>query len=585
MKFRRNLSNSLSRSEIINRAESFGTSTRAVIWRRSCPLIGFVLCSIGVFLALAGLSKSVAENPAATSAETQDTLFSLTTDNDNAPSARVGMGMAYDAGREEVVLFGGVGVYGTPHLGDTWVWDGTTWTQRFPATSPSARESTMTYDAARGRLVLFGGRGDTAVLNDTWTWDGTTWTEQHPSTVPPIRVAPGLAYDAQRGEVVMFGGYQGCSGCDLDDTWTWDGVTWTQESPTRSPSGRDGMGMVYDALRGEVVLFGGTVFPTVYNDTWTWDGSNWQRESPPAKPLARTFPAMAYDEVRGNAVIFGGGSISGYFDDTWEWGGTTWTQRFPATSPSARIGPAMTYDAARGRLVLFGGGTFDGTLLQDTWTWDGTTWLLQAPTVALSDISLTFGAQLVNTRSGAQTATLTNTGTTTLTISSIAASGDFVQKNNCGSSLTPGASCTIKVAFGPSTKGIRTGNVTITDNAADSPQTIALTGTGTVVQASPSGLDFGDQVVGTTSDSQTATITNTGRAVLRIFGVGISGPNFGDFAATTTCGSRLAAGGSCTIDVTFTPGARGDRHADLKIADDGGASPQAVSLTGTGVLQ
>jgi hypothetical protein len=277
------------------------------------------------------------------------------TPSNNMPSARFGMGMAYDAGREEVVLFGGGGADGT-HLGDTWVWDGTTWTQVFPATSPSARESTMTYDAARGRIVLFGGRGDTAVLNDTWTWDGTTWTEQHPSTVPPVRVDPGLAYDAQRGEVVMFGGYQGCSGCDLDDTWTWDGVTWTQESPTRSPSGRDGMGMVYDALRGEVVLFGGTVFPTVYNDTWTWDGSNWQRESPPASPPARTFPAMAYDEVRGNAVIFGGGSISGYFDDTWEWDATTWTQRFPATSPSARIGPAMTYDAARGRVVLFGGG-------------------------------------------------------------------------------------------------------------------------------------------------------------------------------------------------------------------------------------
>jgi len=109
--------------------------------------------------------------------------------------------------------------------------------------------------------------------------------------------------------------------------------------------------------------------------------------------------------------------------------------------------------------------------------------------------------------------------------------------------------------------------------------------TGTVVLVSPSGLDFGDQTVGTTSDPQTATITNTSGAVLRIFGVGISGPNFGDFAATTTCGSRLAAGASCTIDVTFTPGARGDRHASLRIVDDGGASPQAVPLTGTGVLK
>ena len=110
--------------------------------------------------------------------------------------------------------------------------------------------------------------------------------------------------------------------------------------------------------------------------------------------------------------------------------------------------------------------------------------------------------------------------------------------------------CTaIKVAFRPSAKGIRTG----------------------------------DQTVGTTSDLETATITNTDSADFRIFGVGISGPNWGDFVATSTCGSRLAAGGSCTIDVTFTPGARGDRHASLKIVDDGGASPQNVPLAGTGV--
>ena len=69
---------------------------------------------------------------------------------------------------------------------------------------------------------------------------------------------------------------------------------------------RAAMRMVYDALRGEVVLFGGSVFPTVYDDTWTWDGSNWQLESPPASPPARAYEGLAYDEVRGNAVIFGG---------------------------------------------------------------------------------------------------------------------------------------------------------------------------------------------------------------------------------------------------------------------------------------
>ena len=125
--------------------------------------------------------------------------------------------------------------------------------------------------------------------------------------------------------------------------------------------------------------------------------------------------------------------------------------------------------------------------------------------------------------------------------------------------------------------------MTITDDAADSPQIIKLKGIGTVVQLSPSALDFGNQIVGTTSDPLTATVTNISSDDLRISGIGIGGANFGDFAETTTCGSRLPAGGSCTIDVTFTPGARGDRHASLKIVDDGGGSPQAVPLAGTGV--
>ena len=205
------------------------------------------------------------------------------------------------------------------------------------------------------------------------------------------------------------------------------------------------------------------------------------------------------------------------------------------------------------------------------------------PVVTLSNTSLTFGAQLVNTRSAAQSATLTNTGTTTLTISSIAATADFLQKNNCGSSLPAGESCTIKVAFNPSTQGVLTGSVTITDDAANSPQMIALTGIGTVVQVTPPRLDFGDQTVGTTSDPQTVTLTNTGSDSLHISGIAISGGNFADFAETSTCGPELGAGASCTINVTFTPTAKGNRHATLLISDAGGDSPQAVHLRGTGV--
>src|SRR5262249_10932139 len=132
------------------------------------------------------------------------------------------------------------------------------------------------------------------------------------------------------------------------------------------------------------------------------------------------------------------------------------------------------------------------------------------PIATLSPTTLTFGLQLVGTRGAAQTATLTNTGPISLNIFSIEASGDFEAIDNCGSSLPPGESCTIRVAFSPSDKGVRSGAVTIPDDAADSPQTIALTGTGTVVQLSPINLNFGNQRVGTISPPHTVTLTNTG---------------------------------------------------------------------------
>jgi hypothetical protein len=102
-----------------------------------------------------------------------------------------------------------------------------------------------------------------------------------------------------------------------------------------------------------------------------------------------------------------------------------------------------------------------------------------APVVTLSPTSLTFGPQKVGTTSPPQNVTLTNTGTGKLQITSILASGDFAQTNTCGTQLLVGQDCTIVVTFAPSQAGTRTGAITLTDNAANSPQTVPLTGTGT----------------------------------------------------------------------------------------------------------
>jgi len=105
----------------------------------------------------------------------------------------------------------------------------TTWTQRFPAPSPTPRdEHSMAYDAARGQVVLFGGFAPNffnGFWNDTWVWDGTNWTQKSPANRPLLRAGQAMAYDAARGQVVLFGGGGNLCGGDcfgfLGDTWVW----------------------------------------------------------------------------------------------------------------------------------------------------------------------------------------------------------------------------------------------------------------------------------------------------------------------------------------------------------------------------
>jgi hypothetical protein len=238
-----------------------------------------------------------------------------------SPPARSSATMAYDPSSGQVVLFGGAGNSGL--LGDTWTWNGTTWTQQTPATSPPARFSaTMAYDANSGQVVLFGGQGDGGLdsLGDTWTWNGTTWTQQTAATSPPPRAVAAMTYDANSGQVLLFGGNG--NGVDLpflNDTWTWNGTTWTQLSPATSPPLTGQAMMAYDANSGQIVLFGGVNDEglNVLGDTWTWNGTTWTQQTPVTSPEARFSAAMAYDPSSGLVVLFGGEGTSSILGDTW----------------------------------------------------------------------------------------------------------------------------------------------------------------------------------------------------------------------------------------------------------------------------
>ncbi len=128
----------------------------------------------------------------------------------------------------------------------------------------------MAYDAVRRNVVLFGGKSaEATLLNDTWTWDGASWTSHNPALSPPARVWHTMVDDATRGKVILFGGYS--AGAEQNDTWEWDGASWAELSPSSPPPPRRYQAMAYDEARRQVVLFAGQTSGSTYlNDTWTF---------------------------------------------------------------------------------------------------------------------------------------------------------------------------------------------------------------------------------------------------------------------------------------------------------------------------
>ena len=201
--------------------------------------------------------------------------------------------------------------------------------------------------------------------------------------------------------------------------------------------------------------------------------------------------------------------------------------------------------------------------------------------VTLSASNLNFGTVALGNVSSAKAVMLTNRKNTPLAFSGISASGDFaIATNNCGATIAAGSACTISVTFTPATTGSRAGTLTFNDNATNSPQTVSLTGTGSLpVTASATSLTFSSRTVGTTSSSQTVTLTNHLNTSLAFSPVVIAG----DFAlASNTCGSSVGAGLTCKVGVTFTPRVVGARSGTLTIPYSALGSPSMVSLTGTG---
>lgn len=237
-----------------------------------------------------------------------------------------------------------------------------------------------------------------------------------------------------------------------------------------------------------------------------------------------------------------------------------------STSPAGASSPVLV-------AATYGRGIWQSPL----WT-AGTSLTSAAP----SPTALTFASQMFGTASSAQTVTLQNTGSSPLTVTAIAMSGDFSETDNCvNTSVAAGSSCAIRVTFTPSGADSRTGEMTISANVYGGQLTVDMTGTGTAagaVSLTPASIDFGQVEIGATSTPLQVQAGNSSGTAIPISGVAITSP----FAiSSNTCGTaNLAANSSCQVQVEFAPTQSGAATGTLTFTD--GAGTQTVALYGTG---
>ena len=206
--------------------------------------------------------------------------------------------------------------------------------------------------------------------------------------------------------------------------------------------------------------------------------------------------------------------------------------------------------------------------------------------------SLNFGSHAVSAPPVSSNVTVTNNGTLPVIIvsSSISSGGsDFSQDNGCtGVTLTSnGDHCQISVTFNPTTAGSKNGNLQIVDTAPSSPESVTLSGTATAPAVGAAAVSFGNVLLNHSS-SKTLTVNNTGTAPL-VFGANAvnlaTGAGNYTLSSDTCSGNSIAAGQSCTVNVTFSPTLSGSHPGSVSLADNAPGSPQSVALSGAGLSQ
>jgi hypothetical protein len=346
--------------------------------------------------ATALLNSAAAPSPSVTpaaSAVTDDWSQLLPT---TAPLPRDSAEVAYDTSTSTVVISGGeagCGPLGREVYQDTWTWDGKAW-KEVATNAPPVFGVPAAYDGATQTfdVLWYAGCADGPTTSE---WNGQSWIhgngpESEQTAWPDVDGA--MAYDTSTQTIILWSPSSPFEQSSTSTTtptgattWSWDGTTWNELSPSVSPPPSVGdsqdVQMVYDTATSQILLYGDHS-----QAMWAWNGRDWSELSGSgAGPSPRVGSSMVYDSALGEALLFGGDTATAYttaaasqgetytlgapLNDLWAWNGSAWRQLHPATSPPARFYAQMAYDGDDGQVVLFGGAVNDTADIADTWVY------------------------------------------------------------------------------------------------------------------------------------------------------------------------------------------------------------------------
>lgn len=294
-------------------------------------------------------------------------------DLERTASSKFGYGLAYDPKRNHTVIYGGSGL---SESNVTYRLSGNRWIELVGDYEPGPRTQFVFQPSLNGDgLWLYGGQSSNDFLEDMWRLDDFRWTPVDTEDAPLFCSSPLGAIDPERERLVLL--------CSDSETFEYDGSEWELKTSNDSPSPRRFSVMSWDPASRRIIMYGGIDdFGTYLDETWAWNGSQWTKLDIGRndKPKARILPTMFIDPQSNRIMLAGGIGRPGFdadferYEDQWRFDGSKWVEMNPSQKLPQRYGAQVALDPNNNRILVFGGKSIDEKYLGDLWAWNGTSW-------------------------------------------------------------------------------------------------------------------------------------------------------------------------------------------------------------------